>query len=160
NRQRPRAGPAPAENGRTSVGCRCPRQAADPAGRKLAGTPGPAGTMTVEETCSRRDARMSAALGALAHHLRRRAAPPHAPGPSAADLLGRWRAGRDAAASEALLRRHGPMVLALCRRLLRDEHAAEDAFQAAFLILARKAGAIGRGEALASWLYRVAYRTA
>jgi RNA polymerase sigma factor (sigma-70 family) len=52
------------------------------------------------------------------------------------------------------------MVLSVCRRILADEHAAEDAFQATFLTLARKAGLIGRGQAVAAWLYRVAYRIA
>ena len=50
------------------------------------------------------------------------------------------------------------MVLDLCRRLVRHEHDAEDAFQATFLTLARKAGSISKREALASWLYKVAYR--
>ena len=62
--------------------------------------------------------------------------------------------------SRQLVARHGPMVLAVCRGVLREEHAAEDAFQATFLILVRKAGAIrGRG-ALGGWLHRVAHRVA
>jgi RNA polymerase sigma factor (sigma-70 family) len=75
-----------------------------------------------------------------------------------AELLRRWVAHRDEAAFEVLLWRHGPMVLGVCRRVLRDAHAAEDALQATFLALARKAGSIGRREAVAGWLYRVAYR--
>jgi RNA polymerase sigma factor (sigma-70 family) len=64
------------------------------------------------------------------------------------------------AAFEALVKRHGPMVLRVCRGELVDPHAAEDAFQATFLILARKARSIRKGESLASWLYGVARRVA
>jgi RNA polymerase sigma factor (sigma-70 family) len=65
--------------------------------------------------------------------------------------------GCDEASFEALLKRHGPMVLAVCRRVLRNEHDAEDAFQSTFLVLIRKAGGIRKPEAIASWLYGVAY---
>jgi RNA polymerase sigma factor (sigma-70 family) len=80
--------------------------------------------------------------------------------PSDAQLLDRFVAVRDQAAFELLVWRHGTMVLSLCRRLLRHEQDAEDAFQATFLVLARKAASIGRREACASWLYKVAYRVA
>src|SRR5262245_20757318 len=76
------------------------------------------------------------------------------------ELLKRFLANRDANAFEALVRRHGPMVLALCRRILRDPQDAEDAFQAAFLVLVRKAASIARPELLGNWLYGVASRTA
>src|SRR4051812_45976040 len=75
-------------------------------------------------------------------------------------LLERFVSSHDEAAFELLLWRHGPTVLGVCRRLLSDPHDAEDAFQATFLVLARKAGSIARREAGGSWLYRVAYRVA
>lgn len=66
----------------------------------------------------------------------------------------------DADAFAALLNRHGPMVMGVCRRILRHQQDAEDAFQATFLIFARKARSVTAQDALAGWLYRVAYRTA
>ncbi len=80
-----------------------------------------------------------------------------------AELLRRFvsAVGEDAERSfEALVDRHGPMVLGVCRRFLRDPADAQDAFQATFLVLSRKAGRVGRPERLASWLYGVASRTA
>lgn len=76
------------------------------------------------------------------------------------ELLRRYAAARDASAFAALLARHGPMVAATCRAVLRDPHDAEDAFQATFLVLARRAGSICAGDALAGWLHRVARRAA
>src|SRR5579885_568492 len=78
-------------------------------------------------------------------------------------LLERFLSGGEAAgeaAFTALVKRHGPMVLRVCRCELHDLHAAEDAFQATFLILARRACTIRDGVALASWLYGVARRVA
>src|SRR5262245_9708604 len=75
-----------------------------------------------------------------------------------AELLERFRSTRDAAAFELLVYRHGPMVWATCRRVLGDVHAAEDAFQATFLALARRAGAIRRGGSVPGWLHRVTVR--
>jgi RNA polymerase sigma factor (sigma-70 family) len=79
---------------------------------------------------------------------------------SDAQLLQRFVLGRDEAAFESLMWRHGPMVLALCQRVLQNRHDAEDAFQAAFLVFFRKAHSISRRECVATWLYRVAYRIA
>jgi RNA polymerase sigma factor (sigma-70 family) len=77
-----------------------------------------------------------------------------------AQLLERYLFGRDERAFESLVNLHGPMVLALCRRFLRDPHDIEDAFQATFFILARKASSIRNREVIASWLYGVAYKVA
>jgi RNA polymerase sigma factor (sigma-70 family) len=77
-----------------------------------------------------------------------------------AQLVERFVHSRDEAAFEVLLWRHGPMVFHLCRRLLQHQHDIEDAFQATFLILVRKARTIGKGRSVGSWLYKVAYRVA
>ena len=96
--------------------------------------------------------------GVLARLLRRHFSEPGEPA-SDADLLARYTSSRDEAAFELLVWRHAVLVAGICRRIVRDEHLAEDAFQAAFLILARKAGSI-RGTNLAGWLFRVARRVA
>jgi RNA polymerase sigma factor (sigma-70 family) len=83
-----------------------------------------------------------------------------APASSDATLLTRWLTQRDEAAFTAIVVRHGPMVLSVCRRILGDAQHAEDAFQATFLVLARKAAHLRRPEALASFLYGVALRLA
>jgi RNA polymerase sigma factor (sigma-70 family) len=79
---------------------------------------------------------------------------------SDAQLLERFASQRDEAAFVALVRRHGPLVLGVCRRLLRDWHDAEDAFQTTFVALARQAGSLRRPESLGPWLHGVAARTA
>jgi RNA polymerase sigma factor (sigma-70 family) len=75
-------------------------------------------------------------------------------------LLQRFVANREQAAFTALVQRHEQFVLGVCRRVLGDSHAAQDAFQATFLVLARKAGMLDRQSSLNGWLYRVAYHVA
>jgi RNA polymerase sigma factor (sigma-70 family) len=75
-------------------------------------------------------------------------------------LLAQFVAMRDEPAFAAIVQRHGPMVLGVCRRVLRHEQDAEDAFQATFLVLARKASSVLKRESLGCWLYQVAHRTA
>src|SRR4051812_20754287 len=98
--------------------------------------------------------------GAILDPLRRLVNRQHGSAQSDAQLLENFVSRRDEASFEVLVWRHGAMVLALCKRVLRDSHEAEDAFQATFLVFVRKAGGIGRGELVASWLYKVAYRVA
>jgi len=75
-------------------------------------------------------------------------------------LLERFATTKDEAAFETLVQRHGPLVLGVCRRVLSDEHAAEDAFQATFLLLAHKAGSSFWQDHIGNWLYGVALRLA
>jgi RNA polymerase sigma factor (sigma-70 family) len=75
-------------------------------------------------------------------------------------LLERFLAHREGAAFEALVRRHGPMVMGTCRRVLRNAHDAEDAFQATFLVLVRKAASLLSRTTVGNWLYGVAFHTA
>src|SRR5260221_8364631 len=75
-------------------------------------------------------------------------------------LLEQFATARDERAFEELLARHGPMVYNVCRRVLDNDHDAADAYQATFLVLARKAGSIRKRGSVGSWLYGVAYRVA
>jgi RNA polymerase sigma factor (sigma-70 family) len=96
----------------------------------------------------------------LLHHVRALAGREHAGEQSDGDCLQRFADGRDEAAFATLVRRHGPMVLGVCRRVLHSDQAAEDVFQATFLVLARKAGSIRKRDSLSSWLHGVAHRLA
>src|SRR5947209_7370652 len=77
--------------------------------------------------------------------------------PSDGELLASFISDHEKESFEALVLRHKSMVMGVCRRVLRDEHAAEDAFQATFMVLLRRANSIGRPELLANWLYGVAF---
>jgi RNA polymerase sigma factor (sigma-70 family) len=96
----------------------------------------------------------------LMHYLRRLAAAPTREQTTDAALVDRFVRGKDEEAFAALVNRHAPMVLGVCRRVLRDAHDAEDAAQATFLVLARKASTLRRPDALAAWLHRTAHHLA
>jgi RNA polymerase sigma factor (sigma-70 family) len=102
----------------------------------------------------------SSPLQQIVHHARRLAGRSVESDITDAALLERFIAGSEEAAFTLLVHRHGPMVLGVCRRLLRSHQDAEDAFQATFLVLLRKASSIRTHAVLGSWLHRVAYRTA
>jgi len=101
-----------------------------------------------------------AAISAVLRQLQTLMATQRAEGQTDAQLLEQFVANRDEVAFASLLERHGSMVLGVCRRILHDEHAAEDTFQAAFLVLVRKAGSIRKQPSIASWLHGVAMRLA
>jgi RNA polymerase sigma factor (sigma-70 family) len=99
-------------------------------------------------------------LRRVIHTLREATAPADGAGLSDGQLLERYLADRDEASFAALVRRHGPMVWGVVRRVLGGHQDAEDAFQATFLVLVRKAASVAAKELVANWLYGVAHRTA
>src|SRR5262245_5500349 len=102
----------------------------------------------------------NAVLGGVLWHLRQTALRSDGAARSDGELLDRFRTDRDEAAFAMLVHRHGPMVFGVCRRTLRNEAEAEDAFQATFLVLARQAHAVSPAGRVGHWLYGVAYNTA
>jgi RNA polymerase sigma factor (sigma-70 family) len=102
----------------------------------------------------------AAPLGTVLRHVRNLAVAQNTRELSDAQLLARFAAGREEAAFAALVQRHGWLVWDVCRRVLRHDHDAEDAFQATFLVLARNAATIRKAEALPSWLHGAAHRIA
>jgi RNA polymerase sigma factor (sigma-70 family) len=102
----------------------------------------------------------SGQLGAVVQHIHRFAGTAAPEQLKDGQLLERFLGAGEESAFAALVRRHGPMVLGVCRRVLRDRHAAEDAFQATFLVLLRRARFLDRRGSVAGWLYTVAYHVA
>src|SRR5262249_3622326 len=107
-----------------------------------------------------RSAMANGPMSGVIRHLRRAARLQHGRGMTDGPLLEQFLTRREEAAFEAPLRRHGPMVLGVGRRVLRNAHDAEDAFQATFLVLVRKAASVVPRDGVGNWLYGVAYRTA
>jgi zinc protease len=99
-------------------------------------------------------------LGSVVHSLQHLFGPGTLSALSEAQLLERFIVRKDEAAFEAILKRHGPMVLGVCRRVLDNPHDVDDAFQATFLILVKKARSIRDQDVLGTWLYGVARRVA
>src|SRR5438067_7818 len=99
-------------------------------------------------------------LSTVVRTIRRLAAASDMTGRSDGQLLHDFHAEGDERAFAALVDRHGAMVLRVCRQVLQHQQDAEDAFQATFLVLARKAASLRRSKVIASWLRSVAYRIA
>jgi RNA polymerase sigma factor (sigma-70 family) len=103
---------------------------------------------------------MAAPSGTILRHIRSMLVTEATRDMSDGDLLGRFVAGREQHAFAALMQRHAALVWSVCRRILPHEHDTEDAFQATFLVLARKADSIRKGGSVGSWLFGVAHRIA
>jgi RNA polymerase sigma factor (sigma-70 family) len=101
----------------------------------------------------------SQALRSIVRRLRQVTAPSIGAMCSDAELVRAFGLRREPTAFEQIVRRHGPMVLGVCRRVLRESADADDAFQATFLVLVLKAASLNRPERLAGWLHQVAHRT-
>src|SRR5690349_3161952 len=99
-------------------------------------------------------------LNSVLRHIRKLAGESAVEEAAGGQLLERFVTHGDEAAFATLVQRHSPLVYAVCRRVLQQDQDAEDALQATFLILARKAGSIHKRQALGSWLHGVAFRTA
>src|SRR5262249_10795245 len=114
----------------------------------------------MEDGDARRGRNMSASpMTSVVEHLRAAVLLRHGAGLRDGELLGGYLEQRDEAALAALIKRHGPMVWGVCRRLL-SHHDAEDAFQATFLVFMRKAASITPRSMVGNWLYGVAHQTA
>src|SRR4051812_13850572 len=102
----------------------------------------------------------TAQMDTVIRHLRQAVLRQNGVGRTDGQLLASFIDQKDETAFEAMVRRHGPMVFGVCRRIVRNHHDAEDAFQATFLVLARKASSVRPREMVANWLHGVALRTA
>jgi RNA polymerase sigma factor (sigma-70 family) len=103
---------------------------------------------------------MPTRINEVVRQLRQAAFQPDEAGLTDGQLLSRFIEHRDEVAVAALVQRHGPMVWGVCRRIVGKHHDAEDAFQATFLVLVRKAGSVRQREMIGHWLYGVAHQTA
>src|SRR5262249_51426242 len=136
---------------------RPPLRGSELAGQKTVGICPPRASNTQEPGSSWGDSYMPhAQLEPVVRHLRRLARTQCSHDLSDAQLLQRFATHREETAFATLVERHGRLVLGVCRQVLRHEQDAEDAFQATFLVLARKADSLRRQESLGAWLYRVA----
>src|SRR5262245_52682841 len=102
----------------------------------------------------------TSSVGEVVRHLRGVLLPRDGAGLTDGQLLADYLGRRDEVALAALVGRHGPMVWGVCRRVLTNYHDAEDAFQATFLVLVRRAASVAPREMVANWLYGVAHQTA